>query len=111
MFSKLLLSVLLFGLVSCQVEQSIFAQFYRHPQAVAKEQKKEVTQPAAEATTESSAPRLEVLPLLARSRRSGFNSEADQEGNDAALARVRHRLEDPGWFPEIVQRVQRYYDD
>lgn len=115
------LVVLLAGvsLVACQAEQSIFAQFLYPPVVHADVTKPPVTTttkvtatteptlqregPAVQETTER---HLEVLPILARSRRSGFSREALQGGNDALVSRLRSNMADPNWVPEIVPRFK-----
>lgn len=47
---------------------------------------------------------LKVLPILSRFRRSGFGRKESSQGNNVDLERVKEKLNDPSWLPEILLR-------
>ncbi|CAB3251272.1 unnamed protein product [Arctia plantaginis] len=82
-------------LVSSQVEQSVFAQFSK-PQT----HKVQVQPPTTKAVGYMALPHLSVL----RSRRSFFDRDMDPEDNNALLLRMKQKMSNPNWVPDIRPR-------
>lgn len=82
-------------LVHSQVEQNVFAQFTRH-----RDYKVQVKLSTVEPAEHSAPPQLNVL----RTRRSFFDRDVDHENNNALLLRMKPRMSDPNWVPDIRPR-------
>ncbi|KAG6454313.1 hypothetical protein O3G_MSEX008640 [Manduca sexta] len=85
---RMCLLLCIVGGVVCQIEQSIFAQLY-YPPVVHAQPRPRNTSPQ---------------PTIVRRERSAFDKEQDRESNNAILRRLREKMADPKWTPEIRPR-------
>lgn len=100
MITRLLALLLLASLVTSQPEQSIFMQFLYSPIAKARP----VKYPPRIITKATLEESVTTVPL-ARSKRSGFSRDMSDAGNDVLFTRLRKKMSDPAWVPEILPRL------